>query len=107
MGWGCASGVRSAGREPVRITAPFSARTIPGRALASWVHRLLMPASRRGLLLSALVFVARSAPAAAQPGFDAIALDRLQIQSLGLSAGWVNPSQLLPAKVYALQAEYG
>ena len=45
-------------------------------------------------------------PAAAQPGFDSIALDRLQIQSLGLSAGWINPSQLLPTKVYALQTEY-
>jgi len=51
--------------------------------------------------------MARSAPVAAQPGFDAIALDRLQIQSLGLSAGWINPSQLLPTKVFALQAEYG
>jgi hypothetical protein len=66
-----------------------------------------MPAFRRGLLLSVLVVMARSAPVAAQPGFDAIALDRLQIQSLGLSAGWINPSQLLPTKVFALQAEYG
>jgi hypothetical protein len=45
--------------------------------------------------------------AQAQPGFDSIALDRLQIQSLGVSAGLVAPSQLVPANVYALQAEYG
>jgi len=75
--------------------------------LVRWVHSLLIPALRRCLFLSALAVAAWSAPAAAQPGFDAIALDRLQIQSLGLSAGWVNPSQLLPTKVYALQTEYG
>ena len=66
-----------------------------------------MPALRRALLLSVFVGAARTASAAAQPGFDSIALDRLQIQSLGLSAGWVNPSQLLPTNLYALQAEYG
>lgn len=67
----------------------------------------LVPGLRRALALCALGVVAWVAPVAAQPGFDSIALDRLQIQSLGLSAGWVNPSQLLPTKLYALQAEYG
>jgi hypothetical protein len=57
-------------------------------------------------MLFAAVFASAS-PAVAQAGFDSIALDRLQIQSLGLSAGWVNPSQLLPTNLYALQAEYG
>ena len=66
-----------------------------------------MPTLHRALLLSVAVGAAWTAPAAAQPGFDSIALDRLQIQSLGLSAGWVNPSQLLPTHLYALQAEYG
>jgi hypothetical protein len=66
-----------------------------------------MPAFCRAGLLSVAIGGAWSARAVAQPGFDSIALDRLQIQSLGLSAGWVNPSQLLPTNLYALQAEYG
>ena len=71
------------------------------------VHSLLMPASRRALAVCALTSLFRAAPAIAQPGFDSIALDRLQIQSLGLSAGWVAPSQVYPTTLYALQTEYG
>jgi len=66
-----------------------------------------MPGLYRGLALCAVFWLVRPSTATAQPGFDSIALDRLQIQSLGLSAGWVNPSQLLPAQIYGLQAEYG
>ena len=66
-----------------------------------------MPSVRRALALGAVAWLAWPARAIAQPGFDSIALDRLQIQSLGLSAGWVDPSQLLPTQLYALQAEYG
>jgi hypothetical protein len=40
-------------------------------------------------------------------GFEASLSTGLQIQSLGLSAGWVGPSQLFPTTLYALQAEYG
>ena len=71
------------------------------------LHSLLMPSVRRALALGAVAWLAWPARAIAQPGFDSIALDRLQIQSLGLSAGWVDPSQLLPTQLYALQAEYG
>jgi hypothetical protein len=65
-----------------------------------------MPGPRRGLAVCAILFLGSSASARAQPGFDSIALDRLQIQSLGVSAGWVTPSQLKPTNVYALQADY-
>src|SRR5690242_14686399 len=107
MGWGCASGAQSAEREPVRTFEPSCERIILGRALVRRVHSLLMPGLYRGLALCAVVWLVRPSTATAQPGFDSIALDRLQIQSLGLSAGWVNPSQLLPAQIYGLQAEYG
>jgi hypothetical protein len=66
-----------------------------------------MPVNRGGLALGALALLCWAAPANAQPGFDAIALDRLQIQSLGLSAGWVAPSQVYGTTLYALQTEYG
>ena len=69
---------------------------------------MLIPGlSRRGLALCAVAWAGWSAPASAQPGFDSIGLDRLQIQSLGLSAGWVAPSQVYATTLYALQAEYG
>jgi hypothetical protein len=68
---------------------------------------LLIRRSRVLLQIGALACLAWASPALAQPGFDSIALDRIQIQSLGLSAGWVAPSQLRPTNLYALQAEYG
>ena len=66
-----------------------------------------MRSLRRGFALCVIALTGWAAPAVAQPGFSSIALDRLQIQSLGLSAGWIEPSQLLPTNLYALQAEYG
>jgi len=69
------------------------------------VHSLLIAGRRRWLVFAVVSAVVCAAPALAQPG--SIGLDRLQIQSLGLSAGWVNPSQVLPTNLYALQAEYG
>src|SRR4051812_31012969 len=107
MGWGCANGARSAVREPVRIFELFCERTIPGRALVRRLHKMLIAGRRHGVMLLTLGCLALSAPVSAQPAFDSIALDRLQIQSLGLSAGRVAPSQLVPTNLYALQADYG
>jgi hypothetical protein len=64
-----------------------------------------MPGLRRALVVCVLSL--GTSALRAQPGFDSIGLDRLQIQSLGVSAGWVNPSQLKPTNLYALQANYG
>jgi hypothetical protein len=64
-----------------------------------------MPGLRRALVVCGLLLGASAVRA--QAGFDSIGLDRLQIQSLGISAGWVNPSQLKPTNLYALQANYG
>jgi hypothetical protein len=64
-----------------------------------------MPGLRRALVVCGLLLGASAVRA--QAGFDSIGLDRLQIQSLGISAGWVNPSQLKPTNLYALQADYG
>jgi hypothetical protein len=53
-----------------------------------------------------LLFVARGARA--QDGIiQALNLDKLQITSLGVFAGRINPSQLEPTNFVAIQADYG
>lgn len=55
------------------------------------------------------VALVAAAPAAHAQGsvIDRLGLDKLQIQSLTVSAGRILPSQVLPANLYALTADYG
>jgi hypothetical protein len=67
------------------------------------------------LIASVASLALASARAAAQAGgtgnsgslVDHLGLDRLQIVSLGGSAGWIAPSQVDPAKIVAVSADYG
>jgi hypothetical protein len=63
------------------------------------------------LIVLALLLVARAALVGAQevaPSFiERIGLDKLQFVSLGASYGRIDPSQVEPAHVYAISADYG
>jgi hypothetical protein len=39
--------------------------------------------------------------------FSVLGLDRLRLRTAGVTAGWVWPGQAMPARVYALHADYG
>ncbi len=58
-----------------------------------------------GAIVTAGTFGAR--PAAAQSIFHRLNFDKLQISSLGAFIGKIDASQLEPANVYALSADYG
>ena len=56
----------------------------------------------------AVALMAGATPCRAQPSLvDRLNLDKLQIVSLGLSAGRIFPSQVQPAMVGAIDADYG
>jgi hypothetical protein len=64
--------------------------------------------SSAGLSFAAALLVVSANQAAAQEKvLNWLNLDRLQIVSLGAAIGRVQPSQLEPATIYALQADYG
>lgn len=67
------------------------------------------PRMRRGrqLAIAAMLLAATSARAHAQSVIDRLGLDKLQIQSLTASFGKIIPSQVLPADLFALAADYG
>jgi hypothetical protein len=60
------------------------------------------------LLTIGLVAVALAATrASAQPLFDRLNLDKLELVSLGAGYGRILPSQVEPTSIYSLQADYG
>lgn len=69
------------------------------RCRATWVACALL-----GLSL----VTPRAVRAQEKPGvFERLGLDRLQFVSLGVSMGWVDPTQVDAVRVYALTADYG
>jgi hypothetical protein len=59
------------------------------------------------LLVAAASGIGRRADAQEPPLFDRLILDRLQLVSLGASAGRILPSQIEPTTLYAVSADYG
>jgi len=69
-----------------------------------------LPRSRDRRALPLLVLVALvlcGTPVRAQGIFERLGLDRLELASLGVSAGRVDPTQIEPATVFAITADYG
>lgn len=64
-----------------------------GVALAAWLVALLAPAGLEAQEGTSL--------------FERLNLDRLQFTAIGVVGGVVDPSQVKPTRVYALQADYG
>jgi hypothetical protein len=62
----------------------------------------------RGRVVATGLLLLASARASAQESLiQRLGLDKLQIRSLGASAGWIVPSQVQPTKVYGISADYG
>jgi hypothetical protein len=62
----------------------------------------------RNRIAAAAIFCAAGRPLLAQGDlFERLNLDKLQLTSLGVSAGKVFPSQVVPTTIYALAADYG
>jgi hypothetical protein len=60
------------------------------------------------IVVAALAFLAgTTTPVRAQGILDKLGLDKLQLASLGLSAGRIDPTQVEPATVFAITADYG
>src|SRR5690242_12250612 len=97
--WACASGAQSAAHEQGRTSVRFCEPTIRERPLVRRIERLLTI----GLVAVALA----ATRASAQPLFDRLNLDKLELVSLGAGYGRILPSQVEPTSIYSLQADYG
>lgn len=59
-------------------------------------------------VLGAVVAAPRTVRGQEKPSvFERLGLDRLQFVSLGASAGWIDPTQVNAARIYAVTADYG
>jgi len=61
----------------------------------------------RAFVIAAALLTLCTSPSAGQTIGDKVGLDRLQLVSLGLSAGRIDPTQVEPATVFAITADYG
>ena len=62
---------------------------------------------RVALRIAALLSISLAPCAGAQGIFEKLGLDRLELASLGLSVGRIDPTQVEPASVFAITADYG
>src|SRR4051812_2217675 len=105
MASGCVSGAPSAGPVPARIFARFSAHTIqePRLVRRNSARRRL----RVAIALCGAAIASASVARAQDNVLRKLNLDKLEIQSLGISFGRILPSQVVPTNIVGLQGDYG
>src|SRR5829696_8043417 len=86
MELGCASGVPSAGRAPGRTIARFFERTIPARRLVPLINRRPVRVAR-WLIAGSMIVMCATTALGQESLIERLQLDKLQIVSLGVSAG--------------------
>src|SRR5689334_2983075 len=102
----CANGEQLAERVRGRTIERSFARTIAARRSVPLNSPVVGRATRRIACL--LIFASAARTAGAQESvIQRLGLDKLQIASLGISAGRILPSQVDPTMVYAISADYG
>src|SRR5687767_10499846 len=101
MASACASGVRSAGRAPARISERFSKPIIRGRPLNRFRER----SASIGLAL--ILMAAGSQQASGQGLFERLNLDKLKLTAMGGSYGAIQPTQMEATQAYSIHADYG
>src|SRR3954447_19384961 len=105
MASGCVSGAPSVGRGPARTSARFSEHTIQEPPL---VRPSSAPSALRVAIACLGATIALAPAARAQDNIlRKLNIDKLEIQSLGVSFGRILPSQVEPANIMGLQGDYG